>query len=718
MHDDGVAASGVDKNAADHYSRKKTRSLCFHRFEQDQDRRIDVERMRTVKPVPGPTMFALGVFDEDLANGVRGVSYIMDYRNQNDTGRMKLQIHMLSGDNHETAQSVQSNTPVFSQVRIIQELKENLGVAGMIGDGINDALALAAADVGFAMGLAGSAVAVETSDVFLMTDDLRKLSMVVSLGRRVHTKVIQNVVISVGLKVAILAFSFAGYGYLWMAVLVDVGACLLVISNSTLLLRGTGKKRSSGHHHHQGKNCKDHDHDHDGGKQCSKDDDHARRTQCSDHEHGAEKHQHHRHPSHDHGHNHSHDHHHHQDRGVNSAIVGLGWSRGRWRGRRRSRGGFLIVLSDLGTRILILEAMEGDDTTCRSLLRELQSIWEETGESDEERDRMLLQLEQECLDVYRRKLEKRSGTTLREQLLSVSPQLECLRLRKEERLKQFEDVQCQIQRLSQEISPGALQEAENGAFSWKGLLLRKLYEYHCQVQELQDVKSTRLHKFSELLEVLQGYCVLLGADYTEAVKEVHPSLCDPGQSRSISDETLENLVKTIGSQDESRFNATRGAHLNLKRAERARDIVAKLPNLLELLKSKMRSWEDERGRPFLYNGISLLAILEEYSLLRREKEEEKRRLREEKRMQEQLQTEQELLYGTKPSKKGQVGLRVSGNNANRRLSIVPELLPAPKASNQKVNRVKRYSPMMNYVALPKDPEGSSIGSAPDSPVAA
>ncbi|XP_024534482.1 65-kDa microtubule-associated protein 1 [Selaginella moellendorffii] len=566
--------------------------------------------------------------------------------------------------------------------------------------------------------------------------------------------------------------------------------------------------------------------------------------------------------------------------------------------------------------------MEGEDTTCRSLLRELQTIWEEMGESDEERDRMLLQLEQECLDVYRRKvdqancararlhqlladseselasllsllgdrpctLEKRSGTTLREQLLSVSPQLECLRLRKEERLKQFEDVQCQIQRLSREISPGTLQEAENGPLCWKDLSLRKLHEYHCQLQELQDEKSSRFHKVSELLEVLQGYCVLLGIDYTEAVKEVHPSLCDPGQSRSISDETLEKLgkaiedmenekserlqkihnlvallrelwnlmdtpfeerqpfrniirnlaapehdlaepssltLKTIAqaekevvrlnqlkvsrmkelvlkkqgeleetcnmahldcdpnltqekvarllesgivdlsellatiessiaeakeeslgrqdimermerwisaceeeswleeyNKDESRFNATRGAHLNLKRAERARVIVAKLPNLLESLKSKTRSWEDERGRPFLYNGISLLAILEEYSLLRREKEEEKRRLREEKRMQEQLQTEQELLYGTKPSKKGQVGLRVSGNNANRRLSIVPEPLPAPKASNQgpqKGSRVKRYSPMMNYVALPKDPEASSIGSAPDSPVAA
>ncbi|XP_024529175.1 putative inactive cadmium/zinc-transporting ATPase HMA3 [Selaginella moellendorffii] len=223
--------------------------------------------------------------------------------------RLNVQIHMLTGDNNETAQDVQSKLGGVTvhagllpqdKVRIIQELKENAGVTGMIGDGINDAPALAAADVGFAMGLAGSAVAMETSDVFLMTDDLRKLGLVVSLGRRVRTKVIQNVVISVGLKAAMLALSFAGYGYLWMAVLVDVGACLLVISNSTLLLRGTGKTRSSGNHHRHGKNCKDHDHDQHSSKQSSKDDDHAERTQCSDHEHAAEKHQLHRHHSHDH----------------------------------------------------------------------------------------------------------------------------------------------------------------------------------------------------------------------------------------------------------------------------------------------------------------------------------------------------------------------------------------------------------------------------------
>ncbi|EFJ15410.1 hypothetical protein SELMODRAFT_422857 [Selaginella moellendorffii] len=270
-----------------------------------------------------------------------------------------------------------------------------------------------------------------------------------------------------------------------MTVLVDVGVCLLVISNSTLLLRGTGKKRSSGPE-------------------------------------GIAR--------------------------ITTTITTV------VNGGKRSRGGFLIVLSDLGTRILILEAMEGEDTTCRSLLLELQSIWEEMGESDEERDRMLLQLEQECLDVYRRSVDQGNCVRARLHQLLADSESELASLlsllgdrpcTERGAAEQFEDVQCQIQRLSQEISPGTLQEAENGAFCWKDLSLRKLYEYHCQLQELQDEKSTLLHKVSELLEVLQEYCVLLGTDFTEVVKEVHPSLCDPGQSRRIVD--LSELLARIES---------------------------------------------------------------------------------------------------------------------------------------------------------------------------
>ncbi|KAH7438840.1 hypothetical protein KP509_04G033000 [Ceratopteris richardii] len=81
------------------------------------------------------------------------------------------------------------------------------------------------------------------------------------------------------------------------------------------------------------------------------------------------------------------------------------------------------------------------------------------------------------------------------------------------------------------------------------------------------------------------------------------------------------------SRDQNRYNATRGAHLNLKQAERARVTVNKLPALVDSLMAKTRSWEEEYGFPFLYDGVRLLDMLEEYSLVRQEKEEEKRRAR-------------------------------------------------------------------------------------------
>jgi protein regulator of cytokinesis 1 len=79
-------------------------------------------------------------------------------------------------------------------------------------------------------------------------------------------------------------------------------------------------------------------------------------------------------------------------------------------------------------------------------------------------------------------------------------------------------------------------------------------------------------------------------------------------------------------QDENRF-ASKGAHLNLKRAERARAAINKLPALVESLNLRTKAWEEEQGIPFLFDGVRLLAMLDEYNYLRQEKEEEKRRLR-------------------------------------------------------------------------------------------
>ncbi|RXH79898.1 hypothetical protein DVH24_041045 [Malus domestica] len=101
--------------------------------------------------------------------------------------------------------------------------------------------------------------------------------------------------------------------------------------------------------------------------------------------------------------------------------------------------------------------------------------------------------------------------------------------------------------------------------------------------------------------------------------------------------------------DENRYSVSRGAHKNLKRAERARVLVNKIPALVDLLIANTKSWEEERKKTFLYDEVPLLAMLEEYNVLRQEKEEDKQRQREMKKVQSQVVVEQENLFITRPS---------------------------------------------------------------------
>jgi Zn2+/Cd2+-exporting ATPase len=153
---------------------------------------------------------------------------------------------MLTGDNPQSAARVAGQVGNITAVHAgllpeqklaaIEDLRRRYGSVAMVGDGINDAPALARADVGIAMG-AGTAQAMETADVVLMQDDLSHVPMALRLARRSRTLVKQNIALALGLKLAFLALAVPGFTTLWMAVLADVGATLLVTINGMRVLR-------------------------------------------------------------------------------------------------------------------------------------------------------------------------------------------------------------------------------------------------------------------------------------------------------------------------------------------------------------------------------------------------------------------------------------------------------------------------------------------------
>ncbi|KAI3868034.1 hypothetical protein MKX03_035250 [Papaver bracteatum] len=565
-------------------------------------------------------------------------------------------------------------------------------------------------------------------------------------------------------------------------------------------------------------------------------------------------------------------------------------------------------------------------TTCGSLLQELQKIWDEIGESDTERDKMLLQLEQECLDVYRRKVEKTSKYkadlhqslaeadsevanlvsalgeqasisrvkgTLKDQISAIKPVLEDLRCKKDERVKEFQKIQSQIVQLLAQLAGNAHHDnSSDPQIDECDLTMVKLGELKSQLQELQREKTARVQKVNGHISCIHELCIVMSVDFFETINEVYPSLSDSahGQPKSISNDTLARLAAVVHSlkqekeqrlrklqdlgstlvelwnlmdtpvdeqnvyhhvtclicsstdeissqgclaldviektelevqrlnvvkaskmkelvlkkqkeieeiykgvhvdvdsntereilnniidsgnvdlsvllagmddqiikakeqalsrkdilekvekwkfaveeeawledyeRDQNRYSAGRGAHKNLKRAEKARTLVSKIPSLVENLKAKVIVWEEDKAIQFMYDKVPLLETLRVYTVSRQEREEEKRKTREKKRLQEQHVAEQETLYGTKPSpmraltsKKplGQINSNTVGGTPGRH-ATTPLSRHGISAAKERRDKATAAPIPVNYVALPKDDPPVSLSSlSADSP---
>jgi Cd2+/Zn2+-exporting ATPase len=212
--------------------------LCDHRLDADLTRLEEAGRSAMLVAMDGRGLLGyLGVADavrEDAAPALAALR------------AAHLHVAMLTGDNARTARAVADRLEIADRraellpddkVSAVRELQAQRGPMAMVGDGVNDAPALAAASVGIAMGTRASDATLETADIVLLHPDLRLVADTIRLGRAATAVVRQNVVFSIAVKAAVLLATLAGFGTLWAAVGADMGASLLVIANGLRLLR-------------------------------------------------------------------------------------------------------------------------------------------------------------------------------------------------------------------------------------------------------------------------------------------------------------------------------------------------------------------------------------------------------------------------------------------------------------------------------------------------
>ncbi len=215
----------------------------------------EVERILETIESKGQSLAVLGHAPHDSCPGeILGIIAIADtlrpevpeaLKHLHTAGLRK--IVMLSGDNQRTVSAIANQAGIDEafgellpedKVERVRELVASHSQVGMIGDGVNDAPALAVASVGFAMGAIGSDTAIETADIALMKDDLTKVAEAVHTGRRAISIIRFNVFFALAVKALFLILAFLGLAGLWLAILADTGATLLVILNALRLLAG------------------------------------------------------------------------------------------------------------------------------------------------------------------------------------------------------------------------------------------------------------------------------------------------------------------------------------------------------------------------------------------------------------------------------------------------------------------------------------------------
>ena len=214
--------------------------LCDHRLDAELLRLENEGKTVVLVGLEAPTPRLVGVIavgDVVRPEAAKAVA---------DLAALGVESSMLTGDNERTARAIAAQVGIRSRaadllpedkvVRLKQRRAER-GRVAMVGDGVNDAPALATANVGIALGGRGTDAALETADVALMSDDLGLLPPLVALGRATRRTIAQNIAFSLVVKAAVLGLALAGYGTLWAAVAADMGASLLVIGNGMRLLR-------------------------------------------------------------------------------------------------------------------------------------------------------------------------------------------------------------------------------------------------------------------------------------------------------------------------------------------------------------------------------------------------------------------------------------------------------------------------------------------------